>query len=706
MGSQFDALNAALKANPVAPAPAQDPSLGEKIWNTAGNVAEDVVDNVGYVMKTGVDAVAAAPEALRNASQWSAEAQMKNPAAPMPFAQGIELGRLTKTALTDWVEHTTTQEKLEAAEGVIKGFGRIAVEVGGGIATGPLFPVGAAAAGFLFDKAVHLATGEYEKLPVTDADITKLRKDIVAIATPVYGAKAVGSTMNAVRDFFRISAEFPSASKVAIDRAGSPDGLTVAVGPTGTGAAANATRKALKEAQEVFIEESDNLFKNVDVKAVSAKNIKKDLVKANEQHLIFQDNVANRIKELKGQKDTLLRETDVAIQSAKGLPDSKLPADFGRIGINDLDLEEVQKLITRRDASLLTQNSSAEMQEILNRVWMDFSKNGKMGKVSLTQADDLLSDYYHALEKAKYFDAQVQAKVITDPGAIAANQNLTTTLRKLSGELKDTISIKAQQAIDLPELGLQRLAIKEAGPEGAVAWANRRIHGLLEFRDAHLMFADKSTEIMAKVNPVNRIVNEAGQDRGIWGSATKPIRDFVTGGRLEEAAAGRNTTMLGDLSLVAEVGKGNIGPASYRDFNVMGQLPQPAQVGVGVGIGGTRDDIQGAEEMLERHRKSILSSPSKAKKFGLKDLSIYTSARLDGDEVFIDDPNDQQDILAGFRNDPTIPPSHIALQASIFNSPTKQSKLLPVKKITEQFQPKPKIILNKPSANSTREYSY
>lgn len=112
---------------------------------------------------------------------------------------------------------------------------------------------------------------------------------------------------------------------------------------------------------------------------------------------------------------------------------------------------------------------------------------------------------------------------------------------------------------------------------------------------------------------------------------------------------------------------------------------------------------QAREANAEVERLYQLSEASN--KFNM-DLSSFPSVQIDNGRVFIDDPNDQQEILSIYREDPTIPMSHYYKQANKFNDKRVENELLPIPKKKNVTEPTPSIRLKKGSSNKSGNYSY
>jgi hypothetical protein len=86
-----------------------------------------------------------------------------------------------------------------------------------------------------------------------------------------------------------------------------------------------------------------------------------------------------------------------------------------------------------------------------------------------------------------------------------------------------------------------------------------------------------------------------------------------------------------------------------------------------------------AMSQVNEENSKRISLENASKRFGF-DLSVFPSTQVMDDKVFVDDPADQQQLIAILREDKSIPKSYLWKQISRFNNPTLENELTPIPK--------------------------
>lgn len=87
-------------------------------------------------------------------------------------------------------------------------------------------------------------------------------------------------------------------------------------------------------------------------------------------------------------------------------------------------------------------------------------------------------------------------------------------------------------------------------------------------------------------------------------------------------------------------------------------------------------------------------------------LEDFNSVVLDGDTFFLEDPVEQQELLSLYSDIENIPHSHIAAQASQFNHPRRENKILPIPKPKKSTTRTPQVRKKKGSSSKPGKYIF
>jgi hypothetical protein len=594
-----------------------------------------------------------------------------------------------KTAYEAMPGKTPTDKAISGLDVV----GRAGAQLAGALATGPLFPIGMAASGWVYDKVREL-TDPTKELDFED-DLTQFRKEVVAGAVPYAASKVTGKTLSKVRDVYREKLNLPNKRVQTEYQATLPEALAGRLAPMGRDSVSRSLADDLVEAQPIFTREHKSLFGNVDRKLLSNKVARSNPELANGEALKFQANLTYRIQNLAEKKATALSKLEIEDLTRKP------KAPIGKIKADDLDFSGITEKIAKRDASIITQPEASQLQGVLDEVKGDFFHdtniiNPKTGKpfitersFGLTDAQKMLDNMYARLEQARVFDAQVQQAKIANPGlAMSENAALVEVLRKSAKTLKDRIAkVSNDLATAYPELGYKK---------GDVQFYNETIHNLIPVRTAYRMQTMETARGMGQGSVAS--LTGAVRAPGVTETVLDPLISPVKEARTLATVSGRNPEIVGSLEEIGRVAQS--GPTKPYGFEALPSLGSGIGAGQALISANQLESLRKAEEAQLRYQLSEASN-----KFNM-DLSSFPSVQIDNGRVFIDDPNDQQEILSIYREDPTIPMSHYYKQANKFNDKRVENELLPIPKKKNVTEPMPSIRLKKGSSNKSGNYSY
>jgi hypothetical protein len=431
-------------------------------------------------------------------------------------------------------------------------------------------------------------------------------------------------------------------------------------------------------------------------------------------------NVEKGIPSLIQNRDNLVNEIDKAflnfnkLKKAEGRVADMLPtidkASFDNIS------KEVSNQIATLKKTIQTEPAAQSMLEELELIKASLNRvpESERGPRFLADTVKNLNQYLSSL---KAFDKTIAASKDINPskGALGNMKAAISSIQQLVQGIKEEADTVIDLAVEATGLD-QRVFNSNVINNYTKAWSS--------LNKLDWALTRKNTEILKGIDPRSNAELKIGS---IVGGRT---------GAAINAAAGPMASAAESVGLKtpADVAAANLGNEALNRANSLisarQSLPYSPQYGsvnvpltsgdvakgmasgqlLGSGFGALDAEAamlvapeQAREANAEVERLYQLSEASN--KFNM-DLSSFPSVQIDNGRVFIDDPNDQQEILSIYREDPTIPMSHYYKQANKFNDKRVENELLPIPKKKNVTEPTPSIRLKKGSSNKSGNYSY
>lgn len=385
-------------------------------------------------------------------------------------------------------------------------------------------------------------------------------------------------------------------------------------------------------------------------------------------------------------------------------------------------IEDLQNRLARLAESSVTEDSAKQAMTRLGQITEDLNQLGLQEEsISPAQLTDTIRNLREGLTILKVFDDPVVAKQSGDFSQFAKVKQDIQVLAGSIGVLKNARDAAIAETINLSP-------VLNANPNFTVDMISNLDEAFSSLKSLQRGVESRSRQISQSLTAQRPVLDEgvAGQvPVGKFAAATEAAERLITKPFAEAMerrglASPREASIMQEsfdtISELNEIARRRAtGPAT---FPVPGPAGTAARMGAVTAL--TPDLSLDASEVsaslaqtsslsqrLQEEAKQIERLEKVSEQYGIQ-LGDFESVVIDPDDdtVLLDDPIEQQELISLYSDIDSIPHSHIAAQASQFNHPRRENKILPIPKPKKSTTRTPQVRKKKGSSSKPGKYIF